>query len=174
MEAHENYAEPWKITLVDTGDETMTGGRVKRIQRYIGDETFMLTYGDGVADINIHELVNFHRKHGKDATLTATQPQGRFGALDLDGNNRVLSFREKPSAEGAWINGGFFVMEPAVFSYIEGDRTVLEREPLENLTKDGELIAYRHKGFWQPMDTIRDKNHLENLWLAEKAPWKIW
>jgi glucose-1-phosphate cytidylyltransferase len=174
MEVHENYAEPWKITLVDTGDETMTGGRVKRIQRYIGDETFMLTYGDGVADINIHELVNFHRKHGKDATLTATQPQGRFGALDLDGNNRVLSFREKPSAEGAWINGGFFVMEPAVFSYIEGDRTVLEREPLENLTKDGELIAYRHKGFWQPMDTIRDKNHLENLWLAEKAPWKIW
>jgi glucose-1-phosphate cytidylyltransferase len=175
MQVHENYAEPWKVTLVDTGENTMTGGRVKRILRYVGEETFMLTYGDGLADINIKKLLSFHQRHGKHATLTATQPLGRFGSIDLDGRtNRVLSFREKPSGGGGWINGGFFIFEPAVFSYIANDQTVLEREPLENLAKDGELVAYPHRGFWQPMDTLREKNQLESLWQSWKAPWKVW
>lgn len=174
IEIHENYAEPWKVTLVDTGDETMTGGRVKRIQKYIGDEAFMLTYGDGVADINIHKLVEFHRNHGKRATITSTQPPGRFGAINLGENNSVVSFQEKPTGDGAWINGGFFVMEPSVFSYIDNDHTILEREPLERLARDKELVAFKHKGFWHPMDTLRDKNHLEELWASGMAPWKVW
>ncbi|MBI5048522.1 MAG: glucose-1-phosphate cytidylyltransferase [Deltaproteobacteria bacterium] len=174
MEIHENYAEPWKVTLVDTGENTMTGGRVKRIQKYIGNETFMLTYGDGVADISISELVAFHHSHGKCATITSTQPPGRFGALNLDKNNHVASFQEKPTGDGAWINGGFFVMEPSVFSYIDNDHTVLERVPLERLAQDRELVAFKHSGFWQPMDTLRDRNHLEELWASGKAPWKVW
>lgn len=173
MEVHGNYAEPWKVTLVDTGDNTMTGGRVKRIQRYIGDEPFMLTYGDGVADINIDELVKFHKNHGKTVTMTSTQPPGRFGSLRLD-EDQVLSFEEKPTEGGGWINAGFFVMNPNVFSYIEDDSTVLEREPLENLAKDGELKTCKHKSFWQAMDTLRDKNHLEELWNSGNAPWKVW
>jgi glucose-1-phosphate cytidylyltransferase len=174
MQIHENYAEPWKVTLVDTGESTMTGGRVKRIQKYIGNETFMLTYGDGVADVNIKELLAFHRNHGKCGTITAVQPPGRFGAINLDKDNCILAFQEKPTGDGSWINGGFFVMEPSVFSYIEKDSTVFEREPLENLARDKELVAFRHKGFWQAMDTLRDKNHLEELWASGKAPWKVW
>lgn len=171
IEIHENYAEPWKVTLVDTGIETMTGGRVKRVQKYIKDETFMLTYGDGVADININELLAFHRSHGKCATITSTQPPGRFGALNLDNDNNVVSFQEKPSGDGSWINGGFFVIEPSFFSYLDDDSTVLERRPLERLAKDKQLVAFTHKGFWQPMDTLRDKKQLEKLWASGKAPW---
>lgn len=174
MEIHENYAEPWKVTLVNTGEATMTGGRVKRIQKYIGNETFMLTYGDGVADIDINELLAFHHNHGKCVTITSTQPPGRFGALNLDKNNNVISFREKPTGDGAWVNGGFFVIEPSFFSYIEDDRTVLEREPLVRLVKDNELVSFMHKGFWYPMDTLRDKNYLEELWTSGNAPWKVW
>ena len=171
---HQHSAEPWRVTLVNTGIETMTGGRVKRIQPYVGNETFMLTYGDGVADVNIKELVAYHKTHGKLATVTSTQPSGRFGALNLTGNNLVHGFQEKPKGDGAWINAGFFVMEPEVFDYIADDRTVLEKEPLENLASGEELVAYKHNGFWQPMDTLRDKNHLEELWKSGKAPWKVW
>lgn len=174
MEIHQNFAEPWKVTLVDTGAETMTGGRVKRIQPYVGDEPFLLTYGDGVADVDVTALLNFHRSHGRLVTVTAAQPTGRFGALNLDDRGGVLSFQEKPAGDGAWINGGFFVMESAVFDYIAGDATVLERDPLEALANDGQLVAYRHNGFWQPMDTLRDKQHLEDLWNQGKAPWKVW
>jgi glucose-1-phosphate cytidylyltransferase len=152
----------------------MTGGRVKHIQKYTGNETFMLTYGDGIADIDINQLLSFHRSHGRCVTITATQPSGRFGALNIDESNKVLSFQEKPSGEGGWINGGFFVMEPRVFSYIEDDSTVLEEEPLENLAKEGELVAFIHRGFWHPMDTLRDKNYLEGLWNSGKVPWKVW
>lgn len=171
---HNHSVEPWKVTLVHTGKETMTGGRIKRIQRYLGNEPFMLTYGDGVADINISELVRFHREHGKLATVTATQPLGRFGSLTLTRDDRVKGFREKPRGDGSWISGGFFVMEPDVFELIEGDHTVLEKEPLEKLAKNGQLMAYKHSGFWQPMDTLRDKNNLEEIWKTGKAPWKIW
>lgn len=171
---HNNSAEPWQVTLVDTGLETMTGGRVKRIKPYIENDTFMLTYGDGVGDINIRELVETHKQHGKLVTVTSTQPNGRFGALELDGTNKVMGFREKPRGDGSWINSGFFVMNPNVFDYIEGDETYLEREPLENLSKDGELYAYKHKSFWQPMDTLRDKLYLEELWQKGDAPWKLW
>lgn len=171
---HQHSAEPWKVTLVNTGIDTMTGGRVKRIQPYVGDETFMLTYGDGVADVNIKELVAYHKTHGKLATVTSIQPSGRFGALNLTGNNLVHGFQEKPKGDGAWINAGFFVMEPKVFDYIADDKTVLEKEPLENLAGDEELVAYKHNGFWQPMDTLRDKNHLEELWKQGTAPWKVW
>ncbi|WP_022854420.1 glucose-1-phosphate cytidylyltransferase [Thermodesulfatator atlanticus] len=174
IEVHSAKAEPWRVTLVDTGLNTMTGGRIKRIQKFIGDETFMLTYGDGVGDIDIKTLVEFHKKHGKYATVTAVQPSGRFGALELDEKDNVLSFREKPRGDGAWINGGFFVLEPAVFDYIEGDETVWEREPLENLAKDGQLVAYKHRGFWKCMDTLRDKNELEKLWQSGNPPWKVW
>lgn len=171
---HNHTAEPWMVTLVDTGIETMTGGRVKKTRPYIGDEPFMLTYGDGVSDVNIKELVDYHKRHGKLATVTSTQPGGRFGALDLAAGNQVLGFQEKPKGDGAWINAGFFVFEPQVFDYIADDGTVLEKEPLENLADAGELLAYRHDGFWQPMDTLRDKNLLEEMWKSGDAPWKVW
>ena len=174
MEVHQKYVEPWRVTLVDTGQETMTGGRVKRIAPYIGDETFMLTYGDGVADVDVSALLDFHRRHGKLATVTSTQPSGRFGALSLNDADEVVSFQEKPAGDGSWINGGFFVLEPKVLDYIPGDATQFEREPMEHLAREGQLSAYKHSGFWQPMDTLRDKNHLEELWAAGSAPWKVW
>ncbi|ACO04300.1 MAG TPA: glucose-1-phosphate cytidylyltransferase [Persephonella sp.] len=173
IEVHDVKAEPWKVTLVDTGLNTMTGGRIKRIKNYIGNETFMLTYGDGVGNINIKELLEFHKKHGRYATLTAVQPSGRFGALDLE-DVQVKAFKEKPKGDGAWINGGFFVLEPQIFDYIEGDETIWERDPLENLAKDGQLMAYKHTGFWKPMDTLRDKRELESLWQSGNPPWKVW
>lgn len=171
---HNHCAEPWRVTLVNTGLETMTGGRVKRIQEYVGNEPFMLTYGDGVSNVNIKDLIEFHNSHGKIATVTSTQPGGRFGALDLSETDQVLGFQEKPKGDGYWINAGYFVLQPEVFDYIEGDSTILEREPLENLSRDGQLVAYKHNSFWQPMDTIRDKNYLEELWQSGKAPWKVW
>lgn len=172
---HRSTSEPWKVTLVDTGLNTMTGGRIKQIQPYIGNETFMLTYGDGVGDIDIINLVNFHISNGRLATLTAVQPHGRFGAIEMDSGNLVASFQEKPAGDGAWINAGFFVLEPGIFDYItEGDSTIWERAPLENLAKDHQLDAYNHNGFWRPMDTLRDKLELERLWGTEKAPWKVW
>lgn len=174
MNVIQQYAEPWKVTLVDTGEETMTGGRLKRVASYLGNETFMLTYGDGVSDLNIAELLQYHKKHGKSATLTATQPSGRFGALNVGSSGQVVSFQEKPAGDGSWINGGFFVMEPKVLERIAGDATLLEKEPLEGLAGDGELAAYKHSGFWYAMDTLRDKNHLEALWQSGKAPWKVW
>ena len=175
MVVHDNFSEPWKVTLVDTGLNTMTGGRVKRIQQYIGNESFMLTYGDGVADININKLVDFHQSHGKIATLTAVQPDGRFGVLDIDDdNNNINAFREKSKDDGGWINGGFMVFQPEIFDYIDDDSTVLEKAPLETLALKGELSAYKHKGFWQCMDTQRDKFHLEELIASDKAPWRIW
>jgi glucose-1-phosphate cytidylyltransferase len=171
---HEHSAEPWRVTLVNTGLETMTGGRVKKIQKYVGNEAFMLTYGDGVADVNINDLVSYHQKNRKLATVTAIQPSGRFGSLDLSPTNQVLGFEEKPKGDGSWINGGFFVLEPGVFDYIEGDQSVFEEAPLENLAKNGQLTAFKHQKFWQPMDSMRDKNKLNELWDAEKAPWKVW
>lgn len=173
ISVHQNVNEPWKVTLVDTGAETMTGGRVKRIQPYVAGETFMMTYGDGVADVDISALIEFHAAHGKAATLTAVQPLGRFGALDLEGDS-VLSFREKPLGDGDWINGGYMVLEPSVFDHIDGDATVFEHEPMQSLAVDGELIAFQHMGFWQPMDTLRDKMQLEKLWDSGEAPWKVW
>ncbi len=173
-EVHQKYAEPWKVTLVDTGDHTMTGGRVKRVAPYVNGETFFLTYGDGVADVNLRQLLAFHRDHGKLATVTSTQPKGRFGALRLDEHNYVREFKEKPSGDGNWINGGFFVMEPGLFKYIADDQAALEQEPMEKLSNDGQLLACKHHGFWQPMDTLRDKNYLEDLWVNGKAPWKVW
>lgn len=175
MEVHKSNSEPWKVTLVDTGEGTMTGGRLRRVKEYIGDETFCLTYGDGVSDVNISKSIEHHKKSGGKATLTAVQPPGRFGAFSLHQNeNMVTHFHEKPEGDGAWINGGFFVLEPDVMKYIEGDETVWEQEPMEKLTHNGELVAYRHEGFWQPMDTLRDKNLLENMWQSGKAPWKVW
>ena len=174
MVVHNNTVEPWKVTLVNTGQETMTGGRVKRIQPYINNEPFMLTYGDGVADVNIQELVDYHISNGKIATITAIQPSGRFGALGINESNEVFGFQEKPKGDGGWINGGFFVMEPQIFEYITGDSTILEKDPLENIAKIGQLVAYKHTGFWQAMDTIRDKALLEDLWATGKAPWKLW
>ena len=174
MEVHQRNAEPWKVTLVDTGDETMTGGRLKRITDYVKDEElFCLTYGDGVSDVNITDLIAFHKAQNVKATLTATVPAGRFGALDLSGN-KVNSFVEKPQGDGAIINGGFFVLSPKVLDYIVDDKTYWEREPLERLAQEGNLAAFRHHGFWQPMDTLRDKVYLEELWQAGKAPWKVW
>ncbi|MDD5329850.1 MAG: glucose-1-phosphate cytidylyltransferase [Sulfuricella sp.] len=173
MEVHQNSAEPWRVTLVDTGDDTMTGGRLKRVRQYLGDDDFCFTYGDGVGDINISELTAFHKAQGRLATLTGVQPPGRFGALDLQGD-RVASFEEKPHGDGAWINGGFFVLSPRVIDLIDGDSTIWERGPMEKLARDGQLSAYLHSGFWQPMDTLRDKNHLEALWQTGKAPWKAW
>src|SRR6266702_1359907 len=168
---HHHSAEPWTVTLVNTGVETITGGRVKRVQPYVGNEPFMLTYGDGVGNVDIGELVAYHRAHGKLATVTSTQPSGRFGALDLDAENTVHGFKEKPKGDGSWINAGFFVLQPEVFQFIADDTTVLEKEPLENLAKKGDLVAYRHSGFWQPMDTLRDKNNLDDLWKSGQAPW---
>lgn len=170
---HNRRAEPWKITLVETGLDTMTGGRVKRVRDHIGDERFCLTYGDGVADVNVAALLDFHSQHGKLATVTAVRPPGRFGSLELDGA-AVRGFQEKPLGDGSWINGGFFVLEPKVFDYIDGDSTVFERKPLEDLTRDDQLCAYRHDGFWQAMDTLRDKRALEELWASENAPWRVW
>jgi glucose-1-phosphate cytidylyltransferase len=174
IEYHANYAEPWKVTLIDTGEETMTGGRIKRARKYVGDETFMLTYGDGVGNINITALLEFHTSHHKGMTLTSVQPEGRFGSLRIGKRNKVESFQEKPSGDGGWINAGFFVCEPAIFDYIKGDNTVFELEPLEKLAKDGELLTYKHYGFWKPMDNIRDKNQLEELIEKGTAPWIKW
>lgn len=174
MEVHQRSAEPWRVTLVDTGADTMTGGRLKRVANYVkNDEAFCLTYGDGVGDVNISALLAFHKSQGVRATLTATVPPGRFGALDLQGD-RVATFMEKPKGDGGLINGGFFVLSPSVIDLIEGDQTTWEREPLERLAQAGELAAYQHHGFWQPMDTLRDKLHLEELWQTGKAPWKVW
>ena len=172
-EIHQNNAEPWRVTLVDTGDSSMTGGRLKRVRQYLGDEDFCMTYGDGVGDVNITELIAFHRVEKRLATLTGTQPPGRFGALNLDGT-RVISFEEKPHGDGSWINGGFFVLSPKVIDYVENDTTIWERMPMERLAREGQLSAYLHQGFWQPMDTLRDKQHLEELWQSGKAPWKVW
>jgi len=175
MKVHRSQAEPWRVTLVDTGDKAMTGGRIKRIRSFLNEETFCLTYGDGVSDINLTELIKFHRKHKKLATLTAVQPPGRFGAFTLEKKqNAVGSFREKPNGDGAWINGGFFVLEPAILDYIASDSTVWEKEPMERLAQEGQLMAFRHTGFWQAMDTLRDRMYLEDLWSEGKAPWKIW
>lgn len=170
-----NNVEPWSVTLIDTGENTMTGGRLKRVRQYVGDETFCLTYGDGVSNVDIRDLVDFHRQQRGLATLTAAQPPGRFGALTLgDTQTHVNSFREKPGSEGAWINGGFFVLEPGVFDYISDDSTVWEKDPLERLAQDDALAAYKHRGFWHPMDTLRDRMYLEDLWRSGKAPWKVW
>lgn len=174
IEYHDNTAEPWRITLVDTGAETMTGGRLKRVEKYLDKgETFCLTYGDGVSDVNITQLIDFHKRHGKFATVTAVLPPGRFGLLELDGDT-VTSFVEKPPGDNALINGGFFVLDPSVLNRIDGDRTSWELEPLAGLAKDGQLVAFRHRGFWQPMDTLRDKMSLEKLWETGKAPWRTW
>ena len=174
MEVHQRFAEPWKVTLIDTGTDTMTGGRVRRVAPYLSDGPFHLTYGDGVSDVNISELAAFHKQHGKSATVTAIQPSGRFGALSFESGNNVKAFQEKPAGDGGWINGGFFVLDPKMIDRIAGDETVLEKEPLEGLARDNQLVAYRHSGFWQAMDTLRDKNHLEALWQSGKAPWKLW
>lgn len=173
MEVHQNDVEPWRVTLIDTGEKTMTGGRLRKVGQYVRNETFCLTYGDGVSDINIKELIDFHKKEKTLATLTAVQPPGRFGIITLRGN-KVTNFREKPHEDGAWINGGFFVLQPEVIDYIEDDFTVWEQEPLRRLSQDGMLSAYTHYGFWQPMDTLRDKNVLEELWQSGKALWKVW
>jgi glucose-1-phosphate cytidylyltransferase len=175
MEIHNNSSEPWKVTLLDTGLDSMTGGRIKRAQDFIGSEPFMLTYGDGVADINISELVKFHQSHGKSMTMTSAQPDGRFGALDIDDNNKVKEFKEKPKGDGSWINAGYFVCEPKVFDYIvDGDSSIFEQESLMNLAKDGEVHTYKHHDFWMPMDTLRDKHKLNELWNLDKAPWRVW
>ncbi|WP_271629579.1 glucose-1-phosphate cytidylyltransferase [Caldicellulosiruptor sp. DIB 104C] len=171
---HNNFNQDWKVTLVDTGLNTMTGGRIKRIQKYVNNETFMLTYGDAVADININELYKSHIKSNKIATVTAVRPPGRFGTLIIDDENNVIEFIEKPAGDRAWINGGFFVLEPEIFNYIKDDTTIFEREPLERLAKENQLNAYKHYGFWKAMDTLRDKIELENLWNSGIAPWKLW
>lgn len=174
IETHSSHTEPWKITLVDTGKETMTGGRLKRIQKYIGNEPFLLTYGDGVGDVNISELVAFHKSHGKMLTVTAVQPSGRFGTLNISDESEVISFLEKPKGDGAWINGGFFVCQPEVFKYVGSDTTSFEREPMEAIAAHAGMVAYKHNGYWQPMDTLRDKFELEREWATGKAPWNIW
>ncbi|PKL19093.1 MAG: glucose-1-phosphate cytidylyltransferase [Spirochaetae bacterium HGW-Spirochaetae-5] len=170
---HNTKAEPWKVTLVDTGAETMTGGRLRRVKEYIGNETFMMTYGDGVGDVDINELVKFHKSNGKKATLTAVLPSGKFGALEIKGN-LINSFQEKPKGDGSWVNGGFFVLEPSVFDLLKDDTTIWERYPLEKLASSDQLTAYKHNGFWKPMDTLRDKIDLNAMWEAGNAPWKIW
>jgi glucose-1-phosphate cytidylyltransferase len=175
MEVLNNTSEPWKITLLDTGMHSMTGGRIKRAQKFIGEEAFMLTYGDGVSDININDLVSFHKSHNKAMSMTSAQPEGRFGALKIDNENQVSRFLEKPKGDGGWINAGFFVCEPKVFDYItEGDSTIFEQAPLQNLAKDGEIFTFKHQGFWKPMDTLRDKQQLQTMWESDQAPWKVW
>jgi glucose-1-phosphate cytidylyltransferase len=176
METHGHRAEPWRVTIVDTGEKSMTGGRLRRVRHHLGHETFCMTYGDGVSNVNISELVAFHRRTGALATLTATQPEGRFGALAFEGpeSDIVAAFKEKPVGDGAWINGGFFVLEPAVIDYVDDDLTVWENEPLQRLAREGQLSAYRHAGFWHPMDTLRDREVLETLWRSGSAPWKTW
>ena len=173
MEVHQNSAEPWRVTLVDTGDMTLTGGRLKRVREYLGDEDFCFTYGDGVADVDVSALVAFHKQQGRVATVTSVQPPGRYGALETDGD-LVKGFMEKPQGDGGRINGGYFVLSPKVIDYIDGDNTSWESGPLERLAKEKQLVAFQHQGFWQPMDTLRDKNHLEELWQSGKAPWKVW
>jgi glucose-1-phosphate cytidylyltransferase len=175
IEILNNTTEPWKVTMIDTGSHTMTGGRIKRVEELIGEESFMLTYGDGVSDVDIKSLLETHKKHGKAITMTAVQPEGRFGSLKFIGGQQISSFQEKPKGDGTWINGGFFVCEPKVFDYIkEGDKTIFERQPLEDLAKDGELFAYKHSGFWKPMDTLRDNKVLNSLWDKNEAKWKLW
>ncbi|MBP1157798.1 MULTISPECIES: glucose-1-phosphate cytidylyltransferase [unclassified Paenibacillus] len=173
MEVHYRSAEPWRVTLVDTGEHTMTGGRLKRVQEYVGNSTFCFTYGDGVSNVNISDLIDFHKKMDVKATVTSVQPPGRYGAIDVK-QDKVISFHEKPSGDGNWINGGFFVLEPSVFDYINGDETTWETEPLESLALEGQLATFRHKGFWQPMDTLRDKVKLDELWMQNRAEWKVW
>jgi glucose-1-phosphate cytidylyltransferase len=175
IQMHENECEPWRVTLVDTGAGTMTGGRLKRILPHVQDEEmFCFTYGDGVSDVNIAELIAYHRRHGKAVTLTAAQPTGKFGALEIQGDGQLIEFTEKPRGDGRWVNGGFFVLSPKVVNYIAGDETSWEREPMEQLSHAGEVFAFKHSGFWQPMDTLHDKHLLEGLWSAGKAPWKVW
>jgi len=172
---HNSQAEPWKVTLIDTGLETMTGGRIKRVQKYVGNEPFMLTYGDGVSDVNINDLILYHESHGKAITMTSVQPEGRYGSLIVNDEQKVLFFQEKPQGDGAWINAGFFVCQPDVFDYIpDGDKIIFEREPLESLARDGQLYTFKHDGFWKPMDTQRDKSQLEELIEKNKAPWVKW
>ncbi len=173
MEIHQKKAEPWKVTLIDTGENTLTGGRLKRVRDYLDNEEFCFTYGDGVGSVDITKLIEFHKKHGKSATVTAVQPPGRFGALEMKGST-VTSFVEKPHGDGMYINGGFFVLNPSVIDLIEGDSTIWERQPLETLATNGQLEAFKHDGFWQPMDTLRDKQNLEEMWQSGKAPWKVW
>lgn len=175
MKTHNNYTETWKVTLLDTGLNTMTGGRIKRAQKYLEKETFLLTYGDGVSDVNISNLLEFHNKHKRAMTMMASQPEGRFGAININNNGMVNNFQEKPKGDGAWVNAGFFVCEPKIFNYLtEGDQTIFERTPMENLARDNQLIAYKYKGFWKPMDTLRDKNKLEELIEKNTAPWIKW
>jgi glucose-1-phosphate cytidylyltransferase len=175
VEYHNSTSEPWKITLVDTGLGTMTGGRIKRIQKYTGNEPFMMTYGDAVSDVNIPRLIEYHKEKGKIATLTAVLPSGKFGALEIAGDDRITSFYEKPRGDGSWINGGFFVLQPEIFNYITGgDSVIFERKPLESLARDGQLQSFKHTGFWKPMDTLREKLELQGLWDSGKAPWMIW
>ncbi len=172
---HDAAIEPWRVTLVETGRDSMTGGRLKRVRDFLGDETFLMTYGDGVSDVNLQALLAFHRSHGKLATMTAVQPPGRFGVFVVSENDPVVhSFTEKPAGDGAWINGGFFALEPAVLDYIDGDETVWERDPMRRLAREGQLVAFRHDGFWHAMDTLRDKDVLSNLWNSGEAPWKVW
>ena len=175
MEVHNNSSEPWKVTLLDTGLNAMTGARIKKAKEYIGNESFMLTYGDGVADIDIQETLAFHQQHGKLMTMTSAQPEGRFGALNINENDQVTTFEEKPKGDGSWINAGYFVCQPEVLDYIDnGDDVVFEQEPLKNLAKDGEIFTYKHHAFWKPMDSLKDKNDLNELWDKNKAPWKVW
>jgi len=175
VQVHDSQAEPWKITLVDTGNDSMTGGRIKRIQKHVGNDTFMLTYGDGVGTIDIKKLVEAHKEAGKYCTVTSVQPSGRFGALNIRDDQSVHSFMEKPKGDGAWINGGYFVCEPEIFNYLDGDdSTVWEQNPMEQLALDGQMMAYKHKGFWRPMDTLKDKHDLNAMWDSNDAPWKIW
>ena len=173
IEVHRKFAEPWKVTLVDTGLDTMTGGRIKKVKNYLENDTFCLTYGDGLSDVNISDLINFHKNKKTLATITAVQAPGRFGVLNID-NEKISNFNEKPKGDGRWINGGYFVLEPTIFDYISNDSTVWEREPLEKLANDNQLSAFKHEGFWQPIDTLRDKNHVEDLWNSDKALWKVW
>jgi len=174
MEIHQKYVEPWRVTLIDTGQETMTGGRIKRIRDYVDGQTFMLTYGDGVANVDVRELYKFHKLHRRLATVTTVQPPGRYGSMQISDESAVSAFMEKPKGDGVWINGGFFILESEVFDYIQGDATIWEREPLEKLVADEQLMAYKHYGFWRPMDTLRDKLMLNELWEDGRAPWKMW
>ncbi|RZD48845.1 MAG: glucose-1-phosphate cytidylyltransferase [Thaumarchaeota archaeon] len=173
MEVHKKSAEPWKVTLVDTGIDTMTGGRLKRIKKYVDNETFCFTYGDGLSDLSIKDLIDLHNTQKTLSTVTAVQPPGRFGALNIE-KNKITSFEEKPLGDGSWINGGYFVLEPDIFDYIENDQTIWEREPIEKLAKDSQLSVHKHNGYWNAVDTLRDKNHMEDLWNSKQAPWKVW
>ncbi|MDH5761915.1 MAG: glucose-1-phosphate cytidylyltransferase [Nitrospinota bacterium] len=173
MQIHENSAEPWKVTLIDTGEKTMTGGRLKRVASYLDQEPFCFTYGDGLSNVNINDLIKFHNQQNTLATVTSVQPPGRFGAMSME-NHKITSFEEKPQGDGSWINGGFFVLSPKVLDYIDNDRTIWERDPLQRLSQEGQLSAFLHHGFWQPMDTLRDRIHLEELWESQNAPWKVW